>query len=408
MTHRTTPDKNRFPWTPVVVLAAATMLMVTAEMLPTALLVPMSSGLGASEAQIGSLVAVWAGVVVVTSFPLSRWARRWPARPVIVVALALLVVSSAATAVAGDFVVVAIVRMLGAAAVGLLWATVNAYVADLVDDRMLGRAISVVLGGGTLGMVIGTPLARVLADATNWRVAFGILAVALAAVAVVVAVTVPPVVRQPADASRVEQASRAAGRRLGNVTALLAVALIGHYGAYTFITRLAEPAATVVPGGIGGVLIVFGLSSAAGVAVAARVETATVRALLIALVVTASAVAGTLWTAPAVSLVVVVFWGIGSGAFPPLAQTLILRIAGAERRDFAGALIPVLFNGGIAVGAASAAALAGGWGVASIPLPAAAAVLVSAVALTIMFLPAASGGGLRGNRSPRSRGSFVE
>ncbi|WP_341945893.1 MFS transporter [Microbacterium sp. LWH11-1.2] len=407
MTHRISDDKPGFPWTPVLVLAAATMLMVTAEMLPTALLVPMSVGLGASEAQIGSLVAVWAGVVVVTSFPLSRWARRWPARPVIVVALASLVVSSGLTAVASDFVFVVAVRMLGAAAVGLLWATVNAYVADLVDDRMLGRAISLVLGGGTLGMVIGTPLARVLADATDWRVAFLVLAAALAVIAIIVAVSVPLVVRQPSAAAGGERSSRAAGRRLGIVTALIAVALIGHYGAYTFITRLAEPAASLLPGGVGGLLIVFGIASAVGVGIAARVETGTIRALLIALLTTAAAVAGTALAEPSGSLLVVVLWGVGSGAFPPLAQTLILRIAGPERRDFAGALIPVLFNGGIAVGASSAAVLAGGWGVESIPFPAAAAVLVSAAALAVTLV-VLGGGASRERRSPRPDRSFAE
>ena len=74
-------------------------------------------------------------------------------------------------------------------------------------------------------------------------------------------------------------------------------------------------------------------------------------------------------------------WGGVSGALPALAQTEILRQAGTEHRATAGALIPVLFNGGIAVGAALAAAVAASSGVGAVPLPAAAVVLAAAIGL---------------------------
>ncbi|WP_350346928.1 MFS transporter [Agromyces sp. G08B096] len=371
-----------FPWTPILILSTATMLMVTAEMLPAALLAPMSSGLGVSEAATGALVSIWAAVVMVASLPLSRFARRWRARPVIVFALAALALSSVLTAIAPAFGVVIAARVLGAAAVGVLWATVNAFVADLVPDRLLGRAIAVVLGGGTLGMVIGTPLGRLLADASDWRVAFLVLGATLAAAAVAVRLMVPL-----RDRARLAPSSPREGRmprtaRLGIVTLLVAVSLIGHYGAYTFITQLAAPAATALPGGTSTVLLAFGVASAVGLVAAARVGERTARALVVSLAVTAVAVAAlAVSSAPVVSLIVVLVWGLGSGAFPPLAQTVILRIAGPEHRDFAGALIPVLFNGGIAIGAGAASALVGAGGPMTLPVPAAIVVLAAALGL---------------------------
>lgn len=396
MPENTHAEDLGFPWMPVIVLSVATMLMVTAEMLPTAVLAPMSAGLGVGEAETGSLVSIWAAVVVVASFPLSRIARRWRARPVIVAALLALALSSALTAIAPGFGFTVLVRMIGAAAVGLLWATVNAFVADLVPDRLLGRAIGIVLGGGTLGMVVGTPLGRLLADASDWRIAFAVLGALLAVAAIAVRATVPL-----RDRSRFagSAGARPAGRRssrLAVVTILVAVALIGHYGAYTFITRLAEPAAAVLPGGVSGVLLVFGIASALGVAVAARVGERTLRGPVIALVVTGLAMAAlAVSEGPVVSVGIIVIWGLGSGAFPPLAQTLILRIAGPERRDFAGALIPVLFNGGIALGAGAASALVGVAGPSALPIPAAVVVVTAAVVLSVS-------GADRGNTTARS------
>jgi predicted MFS family arabinose efflux permease len=78
-----------------------------------------------------------------------------------------------------------------------------------------------------------------------------------------------------------------------------------------------------------------------------------------------------------------VVWGAASSAVFPLAQTLILRLAGPERRATAGALIPVLFNGGIALGAALASVAVAAAGVGALPLPAAGLVTAAAVLLGV-------------------------
>ena len=385
------------PWPSLLVLGAGTLLMVTAEMLPTAVLEQMSTGLGVAESSTGMLVSVWAAVVVVLSFPLVRLTRGRDRRAVIGGGLAVLALSSALTAVAPTFQLAVGARILGAAAVGLLWATTNAHVADLVSDRLLGRAIAVVLGGATLGMIVGTPLARLVADAAGWRAAFWALAVlgVLAAVAVRLVVARAAVPAAPADQTGATSDGSAPGSgrpapgrgmgRLLTVTGLVALVLVGHYGAYTYITRLTETPAEALPGGMSALLLVFGLASAVGVALAGRLGDRTGPALVVSVAATALTVLalGVVDVHPAVGIAVVVAWGVVSGGMPPFAQTLILRLAGPERRSFAGALIPVLFNGGIAVGAALASLVVAGSGVTALPLLAAVVVAAAAVGLAL-------------------------
>ena len=72
--------------------------------------------------------------------PLTRLTRRVDRRALIVAGLVGLAASSLATGLAPSFGVALGARLFGAAAVGLLWATANAHVADLVPEALLGRA----------------------------------------------------------------------------------------------------------------------------------------------------------------------------------------------------------------------------------------------------------------------------
>ena len=399
---------SSMPWPSLLVLGAATFVMVTAEMVPTAVLPEMSAGLGVSEAQTGLLVSVWAAVVVVGSFPLVRLTQHLDRRAVIVWSLVALAVSVAVTALAPAYPVAVAGRLIGALSVGLLWATTNAYTADLVADRDLARAVAVVLGGATLGTVIGTPIASLVAQGTGWRAAFWGLAVAILVAAVLVRtvvvrpphpdVAVPdvavPDAAVPADSSTdatdaPPEAREGAPRGILPMVAivgLIALLLVGHYGTYTYITRLVEAPAGQVPGGVGAMLLVFGLASAVGVVVAGRFGERTDRALVVSAIATGAGVAalGVVAVHPVVGIGVLVLWGVASGALPPLAQTMILRSAGREHRALAGALIPVVFNLGIAIGAALASVVVGVGALAALPALGAAVIAVAAVGLVVV------------------------
>jgi predicted MFS family arabinose efflux permease len=396
----TSPTRTGLPWPSLVVLGGATFVMVTGEMLPTAVLPQMSADLGVTQARTGLLVSLWAATVVVATFPLVRLTRRWDRRTVVTGALVVFAAASALTATAPAYEVAVAGRLLGAAVCGLLWATVNAHTADLVAPRHLGTAVSVVLGGATLGTVIGVPLGSFVARGWDWRVAF----LALAVLGVVAAGLVRTVVATGGTAPG-QEPGRGSGAVSGSVSGpdderaaapvgqlrpvlvvagLVGLVLVGHFAAFTFVTRLVADATAGLPGGVSGALLVFGASSAVGLALVGRVgERRTATALVAATVLVAvSLLALTVVDgSPAAGLVVLVVWGLTTGTLPPLAQTLILRMAGPEHRGTAGGIIPVVFNGGIAVGAALGSLVVDRAGPGALPVPAAVVVAVAAVGL---------------------------
>ncbi|NKY12043.1 MFS transporter, partial [Cellulomonas hominis] len=163
------PTTHRLPWPSLLTLGAVTFTVVAAEMLPTAVLPAMSAHLGVPQDRTGLLVSAWALTLVLATFPLVRLTRRFDSRRVIAAAVLVLGAASAVTAVAGTFGVALGSRLVGAAACGLLWATVNAHSAALVPAERLAPAVAVVLGGATLGTVLGVPAAAAAAEAWGWR-----------------------------------------------------------------------------------------------------------------------------------------------------------------------------------------------------------------------------------------------
>lgn len=376
--------KRALPWPALLTLGATTLVMVTAEMLPTAVLVPMSRGLGVTEALTGHLVAAWALTVVVASLPLTHLTRRIDRRTLILAGLVVLAASSLLTALAPSYALALAARLIGAGSVGLLWATANAHVADLVDEEDLGQAIAVVLGGATLGMVLGTPLARLIADQSSWRTAFAILAVAALGIGLLVRALVPSRPRRATTSADGFGSTRGSIVPTLVVVTLVGLLLVGHYGAYTFITRLGERAAGILPGEMSGLLLGFGVASAAGVVLAGRLTRRTTAGLITVSTATALMLLALTWAeVPAFGLVTILALGLVSGAVPPLAQTEILRLAGTGHRDLAAALIPVVFNGGIAVGAAAASLLVDRAGPSVLPIPAATVAAVAALGLGV-------------------------
>jgi predicted MFS family arabinose efflux permease len=381
------------PWPSLLTLGAVTFTVVAAEMLPTAVLPAMSADLGVPASRTGMLVSAWALVVVVASFPLVRLTRRVDSRRVIAAAVLVLGASSAVTAAAGTFGVALGSRLVGAAACGLLWATVNAHSAALVPPQRLARAVAVVLGGATLGTVLGVPAASATADVWGWRTGFAGVAVAsvLAAVAVLTLVrpvaaaerpgAVTPAPGAPANAARLRPVLVTAG--LGGLL------LVGHFAAYTFVAPLLATTAARTPGGLSGLLLGFGLLSALGTVLVGRLGD---RRPALALVLTAAAITvvlallGVLGRVPAVDLALVGLWGLATGAFPPLAQTAIMQAAGPRLRSLAGTLIPVTFNLGIAVGAGAGSAVVSAHGLTALPVPAAAVAAAATLALAAATL----------------------
>lgn len=329
------------------VLVVGTFLALTSEVLPIGLLTPIAADLHTSTTAVGVLVSVYAFIVAVASVPLTLWLRHRPRRPVLVVLLFGYAVTTILFGLAGAYPVAFAMRIIGGFVHAAFFSAVFGAGADAMPPGRGGRGAAIVSIGTTTGFAVGVPAGTALGVAMGWRAAFVATGVALGIVAVVAALVVPAGLRATVAAL---EAGRGTLRRLRPIAIVIAVLMLGHYAAYTYISPLLALDGVPLPQQ-SAVLLVYGVAGAVGVAVAALAADRRPRAASAVAIGLTAACLVVLAVQPGLALVLVAtgVWGACFAALIPLLQT-IASAASPAAGDLAPAVVNATFNTGIAGG----------------------------------------------------------
>jgi len=359
MTHPSRP----FPWVGLLTLSTAIFFMVTSEFLPTGLLPQIAADLDVSEAQVGLLITIFAGTVVLTTAPLAALTRRFDRKHLLLAVLVLFAIANVGAAIAPDYALLVVARVLGGLAHGLFWAIAGAYSGHLVPRHQIARAVAVTSGGGTAAFVLGVPAGTALGTALGWRAAFGVIA-AIVLVLLVLVVRFLPAVQHRPTLSTGEITLPA--RRDPTFPAVLFICLLvlivvgGQNVFYTYIAPFLIDSAGFAEASVGALLFVYGGAGAIGLVLAGFLGSRFPRGGLYGMLgVVAAAVAGVGLSAgvPLLVIALLFVWGAAFGGIPTLLQTRLLHTASARVRDVGAALLTTAFNVGIGGGAAIGGAL---------------------------------------------------
>lgn len=370
---------------PLLLLAAAVWATVTVELVPAGLLPDVAAEFGIRVSAAGLMVSAWAVTIAVASLPLARLLRRLDRRALLVGALAVMALANIALALAPTFEVVAVCRIIAAAAHGAFWSTVMVFAAAISPPAHTGRAVTITGAGAAVAVFLGVPLGTFIGQAAGWRSTFWMLAALLAACALVIRLTLPAIAGSRADE----------GDRRGSDATLVPVILIvfvqlfvafAHFSLYTYVSPFLTDRVGIPEQAVGVLLLLSGVGGLIGLVIvtfaADRVPRAAMIAALALLFVALLALAAGAESLPA-AIVSFVVWGIAIGALPPLLLARTLRLASDRLRTAASAMAVVAFNAGIAIGAWWGALIVDGPGLTVLPVVAASA---AAVALAICLL----------------------
>lgn len=352
-----------FPWVGLFTLAAAIFVMVTSEFLPTGLLPQIAADLEVTEPQVGLLVTIFAGTVVVATAPMAAATRRFQRKHLILVVLVVFAIANVATALAPSYGLLVAARVLGGLAHGLFWAVAGAYAGYLVPKHQIARAVAITSGGGTAAFVMGVPAGTALGTAVGWRTSFLVIA-GIVVVLLVLVVKFLPAVNHAQPLATGEIAIPA--RRDPTFPSVLFICLLvlvvvgGQNVFYTYIAPYLIGSVGFAEGAVGGLLFLYGGAGAIGLVLAGMLGSRYPRGALygmLAVVIVAVTLLGLLAGVPAAVVVLLVVWGASFGGIPALLQTRLLHAASPRVRDVGAALLTTAFNIGIGGGAAIGGAL---------------------------------------------------
>lgn len=266
-------------WLPLAGLMVSAFVFNTSEFMPVGLLLDIGESFGASESQTGMLVSIYAWAVMLLSLPLMVVATRVPFRPLLLGVVALFAAGQFLSSVAASYEALMGARLVVAASHAVFWAIVAPIAVRIASPSRQSLALSMVVMGSSVAMIVGLPLGRSIGLFMGWRLAFGCVCAVATALLVYLAVLLPRVSgAEPFSLSRLPGVMK--NKALFGLFALTALYSLGYYTVYSYI----EPFLQQV-GGLDDAMITMALSSfdvagVVGSALYARVGAAHSRAFL--------------------------------------------------------------------------------------------------------------------------------
>lgn len=342
------PDTpQRLPLLTLIVLAVIGFVLVAMETMPAGLLPVIASGMGTTEGTVGLFVSAYAlGTVIVTmpAIALTRGLRR---KPLILAAIAGLVLSNTATAFSTDITLSLVSRFVAGAFSGVIWGVLAAYGRRISPPRNAGLSLAIVSTGAPVGFALGTPLGSWLGMTFDWRWSFTGLSLVAVVAAVLIAVLAPDAGGQGRVSGGTQKLPLRQVFRIPGIAVILAVIgtwMLAHNTLYTYMSPYLRATSSTLS--VDVLLLVFGIASIGGVVLTGALLDRWPRPLLhtsVALFIAAAALLVVGTGSTPVILIAAVLWGLTFGGAAAQLQAALTSVGG-ENADVANSFLPVAFN----------------------------------------------------------------
>ena len=334
---------QRLPLVTLIGLATIGFVLVAMETMPAGLLPVIAAGLNTSEGSVGLLVSAYALGTVIVTIPAISLTRRMRRKPLLLTALAGLILANSITAVSTDVGVALLSRFVAGSFSGVLWGMLAAYGLKISPPRRGGLALAIVSTGAPIGFALGTPLGSWLGTTFDWRWAFAGLTI-VALVAGTLLVLVAP--NAPGQTGRTRLPALRV-LRLPGIVVILAVIfawMLAHNTIYTYISPYLRTTGSSLT--VDVQLLVFGIASIVGIILTGALLDRFPRALLhgsLILFVAAAVILLVFHTSTPAIIGATIVWGATFGGASAQLQSFLTR-AGGDESDVANSFLPVAFN----------------------------------------------------------------
>jgi len=335
----------------------------TTEFVIVGLIPTIAADLRIGLPSAGLLVSLYALGVAIGAPVLTALTGKLPRKALLLGLMALFTLGNLLAWKAPGYETLIAARILTGLAHGVFFSIGSTIATGLVPKEKAASAIALMFTGLTVALVTGVPLGTFIGQHFGWRQTFLAVA-ALGVIAFIVsALFVPNDIRHRPPASLGQQLRVLAEPRLLLVYAKTAIGYGGSFIPFTFLAPILTEVSGFSPGAVGGVMLVYGLSVAAGNLWGGKLADrfGPVAALKIIFALLAAVLLALSFTAPHkwLALATVLLWGAVAFGNVPGLQVYVVQQAerhAPEAVDVASGLNIAAFNLGIA-GAAWAGGL---------------------------------------------------
>ena len=182
---------DRFFNFPVTILIFASFMLGMSEFVVVGILPDIASGLKISEVTVGNLVALFAFVYAPCTLIGSALSARFPRFATYLILIGVFLVGNILCALAPNYPVLLIARLLIASVSGTLVAISMTFAPDVTTDKYRTKFIAWVFSGFSIASVVGVPIGTWVANTFGWRVTFYLVSVLTAVLMISMALVLP-------------------------------------------------------------------------------------------------------------------------------------------------------------------------------------------------------------------------
>lgn len=215
-----------------------------------------------TEGMTGQLITAFSLTYALIGPGLAALAARFPRNRVLIMALAAFCLTNLGATLAPTFAFLFVMRIVSGASSALYVPLAYAIGFSLAPPEKRGQALSLIMGGSTVALVLGGPLGTWIGEQWGWRLSFGLVAAASGITCLVLWLVHLPQLAETPVLSRAAKWAPVREPRLILAFFPAFLWIVGFYIVYTYLAPLLEDQMHVTD--VSGLLLVFGLGTVAG------------------------------------------------------------------------------------------------------------------------------------------------
>lgn len=315
----------------VYVLGLSVFCIGTSEFMISGLLPELAADLSVSIPDVGLLISGYALGVVLGGPLLTVGTLRVPRKTALVGLLCLFVLGQTIGALAPNYAVLMVGRVVAALAQGAFFGVGSVVAATIAGPDRRGRALAIMFAGLTVANVLGVPAGTFVGQHSGWRMSFW--AVDVLAVAAVIGVVLLVPHRPGEQHSRIR--SELAAFRRPTVWVALATSMFTQaaiFCCFSYLAPLFTDVSGFSAGAVSPLLMLFGIGGLLGNIIGGRFADRHLLPNLYVGIVSMVVVLGLLSVgshSKVVTVVAVAAFGVTAFSINPALQAQVIREAGA-------------------------------------------------------------------------------